>query len=169
MSDEDPFTFSGDNIPNTNGAIVAARDESSTTSGESANGMIMALQMEFVIRIIFNILGRVVGILWTPILLFIRPGEPPDTETVISASGDDQRLLWPLFCRDDTLGTLSLYPLRFDDGQTPDGAGVTTKDVLALTGLEVPYPDGAIGGATNEGIFGGGKGPDATFMAVKRA
>lgn len=56
VTNEDPLAFPGDDVPNTHMGVVTSRDKCSSSSGESANRMIMPLQMEFMVWVLVHIL-----------------------------------------------------------------------------------------------------------------
>jgi hypothetical protein len=88
---------------------------------------------------------------------------------MISASCDNQGSFRPLFARDDTSLALHLDPLWFDDRKASDGAGMSSKDMGAPSGGQIPYPDRPIGRSADKSVFAGCESPNATFVSVKRA
>jgi len=56
VTDQNPFTIAGDDVPHANRRVVTSRYESTAASRKSANSMIMSLEVELVIRIVFNVL-----------------------------------------------------------------------------------------------------------------
>ena len=57
-----PLALACDDVPNANGAIVAAGHEHATSSCQSTYGMIMTFQVKLVVRIFFHILLQMKGV-----------------------------------------------------------------------------------------------------------
>ena len=53
MTNQGPLAGSSNDIPDTDGAIIAARYESTTSSSEGTNSMVMAFEMKSMIRVVF--------------------------------------------------------------------------------------------------------------------
>ena len=62
VADEEPFLFSGDDIPYADSTIVAARNEGSTSSGQSSYSMVMAWEVEAMVRVVLAVLQREVSV-----------------------------------------------------------------------------------------------------------
>jgi hypothetical protein len=87
---------------------------------------------------------------------------------MIATSSDNQRTFWPFLFGNDAVALYINY-LWLDDGQTSNSARMPTKDMRTSTSGEIPYPDGAICGATDKGVFGSCQGPNTTIVALEGA
>jgi len=87
---------------------------------------------------------------------------------MVPTAGDDERAFGPSLLDDVAIRSMEIEELWFYDSKAPDSAGVTAKDMGALAIVQIPYPNGAISGARDEGIVKSGESPDATFVALKR-
>ena len=87
---------------------------------------------------------------------------------MVPTAGDDERAFGPSLLDDVAIRSMEIEELWFYDSKASDGAGVATKNMGALAVVQVPYPNGAISGARDEGIVKSGESPDATFVALER-
>jgi len=87
---------------------------------------------------------------------------------MVSTAGDDEGTFGPPLLDDVTVGSRKIEELWFYDGKAPDGAGVATKYMGALAVVQVPYPNGTISGARNEGVVKSGESPNAASVALER-
>jgi len=58
VANKKPFLFAGDDIPYADGTIVATRNESSTSCGQSSYGMVVTWEVEAMVRVVLAILWR---------------------------------------------------------------------------------------------------------------
>lgn len=60
VADQYPFAVSGDDVPYPNGTVIASGDECASTSSERANRVVVTLEVKFMVRVIVDILLRIV-------------------------------------------------------------------------------------------------------------
>ena len=56
MANKKPFLFAGDDIPYADGTIVTARNEGSTSCGQSSYSMVVAWEVEAMVRVVLAVL-----------------------------------------------------------------------------------------------------------------
>ena len=56
VANEKPFLFAGDDIPYADGTIVAARNEGSTSCGQSSYSMVVTWEVEAMVRVVLAVL-----------------------------------------------------------------------------------------------------------------
>jgi len=87
---------------------------------------------------------------------------------MVSTAGDNEGTFGPSLLDDVAVGSREIEELWFYDSEAPDGAGVATKDMGAPAIVQVPYSNGTVSGARDEGVVKSGESPNAAFVALER-